>query len=342
MTQNELEAAVRGLLPAGASGPVEIGAIPGGANNRVFRVSRGRRTYLLKWYFCQPGDPRDRLAAEFSFSSFAWQSGVRCIPRPVACDAARQLALYGFVEGRPILPGEVGLAEVQEAADFVVALNRSRGGAEATSLANGAEACFSLAEHLGCLERRIQRLMTVEPSSSLHLDVLDFVADALAPEARALKTQIIGQVGRAAFERVLASSERCLSPSDFGFHNALRRPNGELCFLDFEYAGWDDPARMVADFFCQVAVPAPGHHMDVMIRAAASATSHRANLEARVLLLLPVYRLKWTCILLNEFLPEGRRRREFADELAGQVARKEVQLSKARVMFGCRREVAVA
>src|SRR5258708_29751946 len=41
----------------------------------------------------------------------------------------------------------------------------------------------------------------------------------------------------------------------FGFHNALLRPSQELCFLDFEYAGHDDPAKMVGDFFSQPAIP---------------------------------------------------------------------------------------
>jgi hypothetical protein len=46
--------------------------------------------------------------------------------------------------------------------------------------------------------------------------------------------------------------------------------------------------------------------------------------------LLPVYRIKWCCILLNEFLEEGARRRRFAgDERTVQSLRRE-QLQKAR------------
>ena len=38
-----------------------------------------------------------------------------------------------------------------------------------------------------------------------------------------------------------------LSPSDFGFHNSLFR-NNKLFFFDFEYAGWDDPIKLMCDF----------------------------------------------------------------------------------------------
>ena len=33
--------------------------------------------------------------------------------------------------------------------------------------------------------------------------------------------------------------------------------NGSFVFIDFEYYGWDDPAKMIADFYLQPAVPVP-------------------------------------------------------------------------------------
>ena len=56
--------------------------LSGGANNRVFRVEAASGVALLKSYFRHPDDPRDRLGTEWAFTSFAWDNGVRCIPRP--------------------------------------------------------------------------------------------------------------------------------------------------------------------------------------------------------------------------------------------------------------------
>jgi hypothetical protein len=50
------------------------------------------------------------------------------------------------------------------------------------------------------------------------------------------------------FDAELAADRRTLSPSDFGLHNAIRRPDGSLAFVDFEYFGWDDPAKTLVDF----------------------------------------------------------------------------------------------
>jgi hypothetical protein len=49
---------------------------------------------------------------------------------------------------------------------------------------------------------------------------------------------------------------------------------------------------------------------------------------ARARLLLPVYRVKWVCIMLNEFLPVGESRRSFSG--AEGAARKAAQLAKAQ------------
>ena len=125
-------------------------------------------------------------------------------------------------------------------------------------------------------------------------------------------------------------ADRCLSPSDFGFHNAILEGDQRLCFVDFEYAGWDDPAKTVCDFLCQPAIARPGRPIPAAFADAVSAgLSDAATHQRRVALLLPVYRLKWCCIMLNEFLPVSGQRRTFAQDAAGQEERKRIQLEKA-------------
>jgi hypothetical protein len=108
-------------------------------------------------------------------------------------------------------------------------------------------------------------------------------------------------------------AERCLSPSDFGFHNALLLPSGRLVFHDFEYAGWDDPAKLVADFFLQPRLPVPLEHRDDFIRRLASCLDLPARHMQRIAALTPILAVKWVCIVLNDFLPAGEKRYRFAD-----------------------------
>ena len=88
-------------------------------------------------------------------------------------------------------------------------------------------------------------------------------------------------------------------PSDFGFHNAWRRTAGFSSSISDTPAGMippDDlrflPARGAGGipWFDQSSPP-------LETSGSAGASADRADL------LLPVYRLKWCCILLNEFMP---------------------------------------
>jgi hypothetical protein len=74
---------------------------------------------------------------------------------------------------------------------------------------------------------------------------------------------------------------------------------------------------------------------DAVVDRVGATVVDRTGYRQRVDLLLPVYRLKWCCILLNDFLPEGGERRRFAGRQGDPVQRKAEQLEKARrVMAG--------
>lgn len=304
--------------------------LTGGANNRVFRLEAAGGVALLKSYFRHPDDPRDRLGTEWAFASFAWDAGVRSIPRPLACDPAAGLALFEFVAGRSLHGTAVGDAEIDAAIAFFRVLNAARSPA-AAALPVASEACFSTDDHLATVDRRVARLRAIAPASGIDSTAAAFVGTELAPAWEAVKAatrRSAADVGLKP-DRRLGSADRCLSPSDFGFHNAIRTADGTLRFIDFEYAGWDDPAKLVCDFFCQPAVPAPPAAFDRFAAAVAELFPEPAAHRARAALLLPVYRVKWCCILLNEFLPVGGRRRTFSTA-ADQDARKAAQLVKAR------------
>ena len=245
----------------------------------------------------------------------------------------RGLGLYEFVQGRRLEPAEVDAGAVAQALDFFRALNRHKHAADAAALAEGSEACFSIAEHLKCVDARVRRLAALKPQTDLDRAAVALVRERLAPAWESIAGVVRRQSGRDA-DRSLDGADRCLSPSDFGFHNALRETSGRLRFLDFEYAGWDDPAKLVCDFFCQPALPVPRASFDAF---AAAVVEDRPEADwhlRRIRGLFPVYQIKWCCILLNDFLPLGRARRRFARSAADPDLRKAEQLEKARRALG--------
>jgi len=333
MTEHDLAATASPLLQkAGLTGPFELRAIKGGANNQVFEARGIRRSVLLKHYFKHAQDQRDRLGAEFGFCSFAWARGLRCVAQPLLMDTAAHIALYEFVPGTPLKPGDVHETEIEQAANFFAGLNAHRQHPDAAGLPLASEACFSVPEHLHCVAGRVQRLEMLMGTSGLEGEATHFVQHDLKPAWKRVSAAVRSRTSPEAAEP-LPAEDRRLSPSDFGFHNALRADDGSLRFFDFEYAGWDDPAKTACDFFSQVAVPVPMDFLDVFAGRIAGDQRRPVVMRSRIRLLLPIYQLKWCCIILNDFLPTDAARRQFS--LAGDPeARKRAQLEKARQLLG--------
>jgi hypothetical protein len=324
----------------GAPAP-EIQRLLGGANNAVFRVEWAGQAFLLKQYFAHPQDPRDRFGAEIAFVRFAAGAGIQAVPRLLAAEPALRLALFEWIDGRRVQPEEIDDRLIAQAADFCRRLIRARDSDQAAGLPAAAEAYFSLNQHLACVGRRIDRLAAAPVESDLDREVQLFVRDDLSPLWCEVYAAVVQSADsdRESLYGELRRDERWVSPSDFGFHNALLEPGGRLRFFDFEYAGWDDPAKLLCDFRCQVEVPVPKAMWEAFRDLLLESLPRADGVAWRVARLLPVYRLKWCCIALNEFLPEVRRRRSFSAADTRDDRRAEAQLAKARqILEAARRE----
>jgi hypothetical protein len=122
-----------------------LSRLAGGKNNQVYRVdTEGGVPLVLKRYFSDPRDGRDRLSAEWNFLERTWRDGVRAVPQPLAKDAGAQAALYGFVAGRKLDAGELEARHIDAAADFILAVNAKRHACRPAA----SDACFSVSDHL--------------------------------------------------------------------------------------------------------------------------------------------------------------------------------------------------
>jgi hypothetical protein len=321
-----LYAVVLGMLPFPASKvKIQISSLREGGNNRLYRVETPSGNYVLKSYFRHPGDTRNRLDAEFSFATFVWRHGIHCIPQPVCRNDSAFCALFGLVEGKPIGSGDIGTEEINQALKFFLDMNALRTYSDAQTLANASESCFTLQEHILRIEKRFDRLQAITIRDDIDRQCLEFVKGPLIAAWIHIRDRMECSADYST-DISLTPADRVISPSDFGFHNAIKTENG-LIFLDFEYAGWDDPAKVAGDFFSQVAVPVPIDCFTWVADAISGTASDPEKMQRRIRLLLPLFRIKWCCILLNEFLTIDGDRREFAQ--AGASKRKKDQLMKA-------------
>ena len=308
--------------------PFQMEPIRAGRNSQVLKLSHGDRNWILKNYFELSGRQHDRLGTEFNFLVFLRNMRVVGTPHPLGMDRNSHCALYSFLPGNR--PNIIAKNHIDQAANFIRIINRFRALSAAVALPLAVDACLSWQDHLLLPENRISRLISIKPDSEEEVDAYGFITKQLAPLWLSVKTGLIKEIPASELTKKLPLAERILSPSDFGFHNTLDH-EGRLAFVDFEYAGWDDPAKLICDFMCQPDLPVTRKQGWQFMRKLLHNWPYADKVVQRVDKLLLVHRLKWCCILLNEFRIEDRERRLHAGiKSNGMLA---YQLSKAKSYF---------
>lgn len=308
-----------------------------GRNSEVYRVelNDGSR-YAVKRYKGATLDGRSRLDVEFKALSFLRENGIHSVPEPVAFEEDDQVAIYGYVEGTRIGGSEVTPSDVDRLVEFIGALKNKRSAKGAESLCDAAEACFSLGEIVRNVESRRRKLLDSQTTGNDRSAIIDFLNGpfwAALDEISVWSGERL-RSGGGDPDVELARSMRTLSPSDFGFHNALRLENGDIMFLDFEYFGWDDPAKLISDFLLSPAMSLGDSLKRKFVAGAIETFGEDVSLPARLDAYYPLFGLKWALIMLNEFLPEYSSIREY-DESGGNSLEdtKRRQLEKAEGML---------
>ena len=302
-----------------------------GGNSRVFRVAcTDGSEYAAKFYFRRADTGRSRLDVEYAAISYMWRHGIRCIPQPVAANGDLEFALYEFVAGSEIDSAGASAADLEQLLRFTTALKELQRLPESAQLPPAADAGLSLADLHRQIETRLQRLGGLAGNTALDAALADF----LAGEFAAALAQVRRQIDDARYNCELPVALQTLSPSDFGFHNALRRATGELVFLDFEFFGRDDPAKMIADFLLHPGQTLTEEIKRCFVQVLLNIFAADHDLVARLDHVYPLVSLKWCMIMLNEFVPSELARREFAARSPiDSHQKKSDQLAKAKAML---------
>ena len=294
-------------------------AQPGG-NNRIFRVDAANGdVFALKFYPTQGADRRDRLGAEWEAINFMVDHGIRFVPKPLAYDVTEYCALYEWVDGhRPNADEQ----NVLEAARFLLNLQKLNSKPEALAIRAASAACFSARAVVDQLRERRTRL---DGPSQTERDLKAFLTDELDPAiSKGIDEAEKGYARNGwGFSDEMSAEARCLSPSDFGLHNALATKRGNLTFLDFEYFGWDDPVKAVSDIVLHPGSNLPAQLCQTFLAEVTPVFRRRdPGFSSRLKFLYPLFACIWCLIILNEYLPERWARRVMA---GGEKNRREVQ-----------------
>jgi hypothetical protein len=307
--------------------------LKGGRNNRAFKLKCDVHEFFLKAYFYSSADPRDRLNHEFSFTTFAWSNGIHSVPEPLVKLPNHRLALYEFITGKIANYRPTTMNDIRQATDFILSVNHYRANDSAEKLPPASEACFSMNDHIKNTAIRVNRLAQIEVADDYDEMAKQQIDQRLLPLWDEVMKNIDARRKKDPFiDKTLSADQRWISPSDFGFHNAIEEGDEQLRFIDFEYAGWDDPAKLLCDFANQPDRILESSLSLNFIRDIIAADVNPEFLQYRYALLEPLYQIKWACIILNDFLPMGGVRRTFTRS-ANMNENKRAQLEKLDAML---------
>jgi len=279
-----------------------ITKLRGGINNQVYACSKADHIFVIKGYPANSLSKHDRMKAEIDFLRLSQRLAPNYVPKLISQDAVRRAIVLEHIDGMPYKEGEkLTDSDVNSAISFIHALNQKNSTADDCEIQQAADGFMRINEHIDNVQDRIDVLQTNHLPKQC-ISFADEILDKLKLHWLIVKEKTEQSLVRGEVTDILEESSQCYSPSDFGFHNAIKTHAG-VKFIDFEFAGCDDPAKTVSDFFLQPRIPIDiKYHQDLI--DSFEKVMPRIDLERRVSILSGVLKIKWIAIILSILIPE--------------------------------------
>ena len=308
------------------SGSYTIHKIVGRSNSQIFKIVNDEKTLALKIYPSHKLDKRNRLLVEFDSLNFLHRNGVINTPKPFKKSENLNIALYQWIDGS--MSSKVQELEVYDSLNFIKTLKQLSKSKIVLPSQLASESCLSISELLFQIDRRLTRLNKLKNEPTLQ----KFLNNEFRPLFSQLNSEIKSNWNFDwQYDESLKKKFQLLSPSDFGFHNAIHSINKGIIYIDFEYFGWDDPVKLTSDFMWHAGMKISNEAKIVWLKGMKTLFSDDLNFNSRFKLCHPLYGLRWCMILLNEFLPNVWEVRKHANSEKNNYHSeiKKLQLDKA-------------
>lgn len=311
-----------------AAKALSVSPVAGGRNSRIYRVETGVDVFALKFFRPDKDGKRERFEAETAALSLFAEGGIEASPRVIAKDEPNNCVLLEWIEGERVK--NFGAEEIKASVAFIQAVHDIARKRPRQEIRRATEACLNGAEIVQQINLRLSRL---DASRGEHPQLRAFMDEEFLPALNEVSdwSQRQYRCLRLDFSENIAFEQQTLSVVDFGFHNILRKGN-KFYFLDFEFFGWDDPVKLVADTLQHPGMTLGDENKQMLFSSFMKIYGKDEMFLARLKLLYPLFGLKWSMIMLNQFLPGYQ---QFATK---GVIEKEKQLERVRDLVKSVRE----
>ncbi len=278
--------------------------------NYVYQlIDRAGHSLILKRRFEGEDGGRDRFRVEESHLGALREAGVGCVPELRWRDG--DWALYERIPGSPVT--EPGEDDARQLAEFLTALDEKRQVLREKGLAQAVDARLRLADYADAVNSKWNRTLQACQRPGGSKETMMFMLTDLEQLRQDNLNNFYLCRKREQWDAgaELPEALQFFNPGEVGFHNAVKTPEGRLVFLDFERSGWDDPAKLMADFFYN-----PEQRLDLdlklsVLEAFAKGRADDPGFLKRFYAVSDLVAVEWILKTLEVAVPEEMRRLQF-------------------------------
>ncbi len=280
------------LFTLGYDKIIKESEIKGGLNSKTYLLDLKKKKLVLKIY----GDKsRSKIKREKLFYNYLIKINNPNIINPLFFDVKKNFALFPYIPGKKIK--KIEKKHLLELLQFLKSINKKK---KLTNLPLAIDGINDRNQHIKLCEKKINELKKIKVNYCLKKDFTYFLKKKLIPKFTELKERFNNTEFKNLKKLKINKNQLVISPSDLGFHNIIYSKK-KLVFFDFEYAGLDDPIKLICDFFCQPDQYLSVAQKEIFIKNFFFKSYTLSQIKSYTKIFLPFHRLKWCCIILNVF-----------------------------------------
>ncbi len=269
--------------------------IHSGVNSKLFELKHfDNQKSILKIYPNFYNDKRNRLDNERRFLNFLEINNIKNCPRVYYINKEANFSVFSFVEGSKINnPKKINIEKI---AEFASSINKFKLNKASELLPYASEATFKISSLLELINKKsIQKKSQIQKifkgSDFCEWFFKELILD-LENTYQLVEEKFLGTSIDIEFDKII-------SQSDVGFHNLILK-DGDLFFIDFEYAGWDNPMKFISDWILQPDAYFKSNNPLIFFEPLAKAVIKNINWKSLIKPYLLLYRLRWCMIITNQ------------------------------------------
>ena len=210
-----------------------------GNNNDTYIIKGKKTKTFLKIYKDNHYEKKDRLKKEYKALDFLSKKNFP-VPRPILKNEDLNWLHLEFLEGKkPIINKNYLNFCYRILIDLKLLSQKELN----EKFSEATEACLSFNSLLSQIDHKFNTLVKIKDSG-----LNSFLFFKFLPFYENIKTYYKKHCLFLNKNKKIKKNLQILSPSDFGVHNTILNKK-KYYILDLEYFGWDDPVKLVSDFY---------------------------------------------------------------------------------------------